>query len=279
MFKKISIIGVGLIGGSIALASKKKKACKQIWGFFRNEERLKKALKLKVVDRGTLDLEETIKDSDMVILSLPVVKTIEYLERIKPFLKSEIIITDVASTKELVLKKAKGVLKGFNFVGSHPLTGSEKRGFENSKEVKWENSICFVCKDSVCHQTAYQKVKAFWKRLGAKIIELTSLEHDKLVGAISHLPHIISYSLINSILPSYLQRSGQSFRSLIRIAGASSLVWTDIFLTNKKNIVNSLEKFLKEIYNFKRALESQNISEIQKLIKKANKKRERYLNI
>lgn len=277
MFKKISIIGVGLIGGSIALQSKRKRLAKEIWGFFRNKERLEKALRLKVIDKASLNLGEVIKDSDFVILSLPVLKIIEYLDKIKDFLKKDTIITDVGSTKKEILKEAKKKLKGFNFVASHPFTGSEKRGFENSEEVKWENSICFVCTDSVCTKQAYRKVKIFWKKLGAQIIEIDSGYHDKLVGAVSHLPHLISYSLINSLDANFLKIAPQSFKSLTRIAGSPESVWSDIFFTNRKNILYFLDKFLKELLVFKKTLEIQDALKIKKIIKKANRKRFIYI--
>ncbi|MBU0533544.1 MAG: prephenate dehydrogenase/arogenate dehydrogenase family protein, partial [Candidatus Omnitrophica bacterium] len=200
MFNKIAIIGVGLIGGSIGLAAKKKKLTSKVIGIGRSELSLKKALKKKAVDEISLD-KSKVKDADLVIIATPVGKIVSLVKELIPYLKKGTIITDVGSTKREIMDDIHKFLpQGISFMGGHPLAGSEKNGVEFADSNLFEKSICFLIPYNNQNATkSFKKLKSFWKKLGANTIIISAEEHDFLMAGISHLPHIIAVALVNSM--------------------------------------------------------------------------------
>jgi len=268
---KIAIIGVGFMGGSLALAIKNKMPKVETWGYARCQKSYSRLRRLKVVDRVSRDLERVVDGADMVVLGLPVELIIDYFKKIKPYLKKGAIIFDLGSSKKDIDKKARQILpKNVNFVGCHPLCGSEKSGAEFACEKIYQGSLCLITSSS--KSSAVKKVEEFWKRIGCRTQHISPKAHDEALCAISHLPHLISFSYTSFVPAKFSKFAAGSFKDLTRISDSSALLWADIFTSNKKNILSDLKKFKKALDQFKVILESNDVDKIFGFIKKINAK-------
>ena len=271
LFKQITVVGVGLIGGSLAKSIRKNRICKKIVGFFRNKEKLKIALKEKIVDEGYLDLEKSIQDSDLIILALPITQIISFMSKIKKISKSKSLIMDIGSTKLKIAKKA-DKLK-LNFVGTHPLAGSEKRGLAFSSDKLFNNSKVLITPTKNTDKQAISKIKLLWKRLNAQTVIVSPKHHDKILSYTSHLPHLTAFCLINSIPKDFLTYGASGLKDTTRIALSDVQIWSDIILSNRKELLNSLSSFEKQIKNLKRTIQKGNNKQLIQLLKKSKNKR------
>ncbi|MBP7088680.1 MAG: prephenate dehydrogenase [Candidatus Omnitrophica bacterium] len=275
-FKKVSILGVGFMGGSLALATKKTFPQTSVWGYARSRRSYYKLKKLDILDKVITDLKSLIKDADLVILALPVAEIINYLRKIAPFLKENSLVIDLGSSKELIVKKAKQYLpKNIDFIGCHPLCGSEKSGANFSKVDLYQGAICLVT--SSWRNKGTKKIKSFWEKLGSKVVFIDPKKHDKILSYMSHLPHLVSFAFMESIPDFYLRFSIRSFKDLTRIAASPASVWADIFLSNKKNILTDLERLNKTLVKFRYLLRENKREKIVNLINKINAKRKNIL--
>jgi prephenate dehydrogenase len=274
IFKKISIIGVGLIGGSIGLAVKKCKLADEVMGLTSRQITLKKALKSKAIDRGSLNLKETVKDADLVILAVPVNKISAILKSISPHLKQGCLVTDIASTKEEIVKIAESTLpKSVFFVGTHPMAGSEKRGVDFAEANLFNNSVLIITPTSKTDKKSLDKIRQFWRKLGARVISLSPKKHDGIVASVSHLPHAIAVSLMNAVSSVDCKFAAGGFKDVTRIAKSSEVIWDGIFTSNKREIVKKIDFFIKELNDFKTALKKTDNDKIRRKLKQARKKR------
>ena len=272
--KKIAIFGVGFMGGSLAIAVKKRFPEVSVWGYARSKESLDRLIKLRVVDKIETRLEKIVEDADMIVLALPVGVIIDYLKIIVPFLKKGAIVFDLGSSKKLIEEAAlKYLPKNIGFVGCHPLCGSEHRGAEFSRGDLYQGAVCFVT--SSPYKKSTKIVKFFWEELGSKVLFLSVDAHDKMLSSLSHLPHLISFSLTRFIPESYLEFCPASFKDLTRISSSPPRVWADILLSNKKNILKDLNEFIKVLKTFDVLLKEENKDKIIDLIKGINTKQKR----
>ncbi|RKY33778.1 MAG: hypothetical protein DRP68_01195 [Candidatus Omnitrophota bacterium] len=270
MFKRIGIIGVGLMGGSFSLAFKEKFSQAEVLGFARNINSLRKLKRLKIVDKATQDLKEVVRGSDLIVLALPIYLIIDYLKRIKPFMNSKTIVIDLGSTKMDIHKAVKRLSLEKNFVGCHPLCGSEKSGAMYANKDLYKNSLCIITSNP--RKSKVRKIKKLWESLEAKVYFLPPAYHDRIISYLSHLPHIISFSLAEAVPLKYYRFFPRSFLDMLRVATSPPHIWNDIFISNRKNIIKSLNNFLKLLEEFKKALANRDIKKIEKLIVRANKK-------
>lgn len=268
---KIAILGVGFMGGSLALAIKKNFPESFITGYARSSSTYKRLSKLNIVDRVERNLGEAVCESDMVILAAPIYSIIDYFKKIAPFLKRGAIVIDLGSTKELIEKKAlKYLPKNVYFIGCHPLCGSDKSGAQFSTPNLYKGAICLVAASG--NKKALQKVKALWKALGCKVILVNANTHDKILSSVSHLVHVISFSLTEFVPKSYVKFAATSLRDLTRISNSPAAVWADILISNKKNVILDSEKFIKILTKFKELIKKEKKEDILKLINSINKK-------
>ena len=269
--KKIVILGVGFMGGSLGLAIRKKFPKISVWGYARSKKSYNKLKKLKILNRVELNLGKCLKNADMVVLALPVETIIAYFKKMAPILEKGAIVFDLGSSKKKITEAAKRYLpKEVDFVGCHPLSGSEKSGAEFSCSSLYRGSLCIIS----THNKSTKIVANLWRKLGSRVVSLSPERHDKIISFISHLPHIISFSLTQAIPDSYLKFSTTSFKDLTRISGSPSSVWTDIFISNKSNILGDLDSFIKTLDKFKTLLKNKDKKGIASLIKKANSKQQ-----
>ena len=260
-FQKITIIGVGLLGGSIGLAVRHRKLAREMAGFVRRPASLKDCEKAGALDYATTDLLAAVSNADLVILCTPLAQMRSLTEQFLPALKRGAIVTDVGSVKADVVREVGALVKkaGAHFVGSHPMAGGEKMGVLASRADLYHNAVCVVTPIKNSNAGAVRTVEKFWQALGARILRLAPAEHDAIVSRTSHLPHVAAAALVNQVLH---PRSPQAqvglcatgFRDTTRIASGSPEMWRDISLANRKNLARSLDAFVSELKQFQTVL-------------------------
>ena len=250
-FKKITIIGVGLIGGSLGLALKVKKPNFKIIGIDKPEV-LEKAIVREAIDEGTIYLKEGIKEADVVIIATPVKTILNLLTQINPFLKKGCLVTDTGSTKGQIVEKAYKILsKDIFFVGGHPMAGSEKYGIDSADSNLFQDKTYIITPTKKTNLIALKKIFLLIKMIGANKLILDPLEHDRIVGTVSHLPQIIAVSLINTVGElalrennnNYFKAVGKGFKDMTRITSSPYKIWEDICETNQETIEEMIQKF------------------------------------
>ena len=270
-FGKVAIVGTGLIGGSIALAMKNKHLCRQITGISLHKKSLISAKKLGAVDVASVSLE-AIRGADLVILAMPVSAILKLAPKIAKIVKKDSLVFDVGSTKGNITRKLTGLFKFF--VGAHPLAGSEKRGINFARPDLFLNSLCVLTPLRNTDTAAFVKVKKLWITLGAKTLVMSPQSHDRILGFVSHLPHIVAFSLINSIPAEFLKFSTASLKESTRIASSDPRLWADIILDNRKNSLSGISKMLTNLKHLKSALQSKSRVRLTGIFKKAKIRRD-----
>lgn len=259
----ISIIGVGLIGGSLGLALKKANLAQHIIGIGRREEKLQQALKLGVVDSVVTDIYFGVKKADLVVLATPVNSILEIAAQMVPYLKMGAIVIDVGSTKKKIVHKLTPslALSELHFVGTHPLAGSEESGVESAKPDLFEGTVCVITPIPQTNEEAISLVRSLWEDIGAKVVSMTPEMHDELLAYSSHLPHIVAASLtdlINLQDKRILPLLASGFKDTTRIAASDPVMWRDICLTNQEEILKNIGEFKKIIEKWERLIKEAN---------------------
>lgn len=270
MFKKAVIVGTGLIGGSLALVLKKKRLAKQVYGISRHKESLLLAKRMGAIDCGSLDLA-IAKDADLLILALPVSVILKTAPQFAKIINKGCIVCDVGSTKEEIVSKLDKIFS--NYVGMHPMAGSEKRGIKNARIDIFDKTICILTPTKKTNKRALKKIKQFWLKLGVKIMVLSSSSHDQALSFVSHLPHVAAFSLISTVPEQYFKFASSGLKDTTRIAGSDAELWADIFLSNQKNIVKSITAFENNLRKIKNAVSKKDKKLLAKILAKAKNKR------
>lgn len=283
--KKLVIFGVGLIGGSVALALKKAGNSPQIVGVGRTQESLKAALDLGVIDVATSDIAEALRDADLVLIATPVAQTPAILKSIKPHLSAHTIITDAGSTKGDVLHCAKEILgtQGHQFIGGHPIAGGEKSGVTAAMADLYMNKNVVLTPTQDTSPNAISLTKQLWEACGAKVSEMSTEAHDSIFAAVSHLPHLLAFALVDDIAsrPNAAQLFGfaaSGFRDFTRIAGSHPEMWRDISLANKNALLSELNAFETELSTLKTMLQNEDSAGLQALFERASVARNAWAN-
>ncbi|MCX5665968.1 MAG: prephenate dehydrogenase [Candidatus Omnitrophica bacterium] len=275
-FKKITIIGVGLIGGSIGLAVRKRRLAREVVGVFRRESTLKKALKCNAVDKATIFIEGGVKGADLIIVASPVHSIPKIVKTAAKYAKEGAIITDAGSTKAWIVGSVeKSLRKGrIHFVGSHPMAGSEHAGVEYARADLFEKAPCIVTKTAATDRTSLNRVIKFWSSLGAIVKVMSPAAHDRSVSLISHLPHIVAFGLAGSVPLKELQYAAEGFKDTTRVASSDPELWADIFLTNRREILKA-GRFFEEYYKgILKAISKGDHSKTVNFLKRAKSKRD-----
>lgn len=277
---KILIFGVGLIGGSIALSAKKSGFASDIVGVSRNQDNLNDAIKLKLIDRTSQDLRKDISEAHIIVIATPVAQFPIILKLIQPHLSSHTIITDVGSTKTDVIESAKQILgpQYSQFIGGHPIAGSEKHGATAAHIDLFKNKNVILTADQDTSFEAKQKIEMLWKNAGAIVSNMSHNDHDKIFSTISHLPHLLAFSLVDMITHrknanELLKFAASGFKDFTRIAASSPEMWKDITLANKKFILEDIQLFENQIKLLKEAIEHEDAKKILALFENASKTR------
>ena len=268
-FKRVAIVGVGLIGGSLGKAAKEKGLFKEIVGIGRNEKNLKKARQLGIVDQFTTDLREGVHRAELVILATPVGTIVDLIGKIIPYLGPGTIITDVGSVKRKIVEEADKVLpSSLYFVGGHPIAGKETSGAEAAFSHLFKDAKYIVTPTPRTNGNALKMVEKVWEEVGCKIVSMDCDSHDRIFAAVSHLPHLIAYCLLNSLLDmknfqeNILAYSAGGLKDFTRIALSPPIMWNDIAIMNKDNLINAITFFQSCLENLKRSIEKEDKEEI-----------------
>ncbi|MGK0272255.1 MAG: prephenate dehydrogenase [Cocleimonas sp.] len=286
MINKLCIFGVGLIGGSLALALKKAGYCKTIVGCSRNEAHLKRAIELGVIDSYTLDQKEAVKGADIVLLAVPIRAIGTILENISDVLNKDTIVTDAGSAKGSVINAVKLAFNGVlppNFVAGHPIAGREKSSVEAAISDLYEGHKVVLTPTSETNENAVKAVKEMWKTAGATVEMLPIKQHDDVLAATSHLPHVLAFTFVNSLSKSeykdeVFDYAAGGFESFSRTASSDAVMWRDICLENKTAILDALDAYQEDLAKIKQAISNSNAEEIESLFIQAKTTRDRIIN-
>jgi len=280
-FQKITIVGVGLLGGSIGLAARRRKLAREVAGFVRRSASLKDCERAGAVDYATTDLFAAISNADLVVLCTPLAQMRSLTEQFLPALKRGAIVTDVGSVKADVVRELEAIVSkaGAHFIGSHPMAGAEKTGVLAARADLFRNAVCVVTPTRKTNIAGARKLEQFWKSLGARVLKLGPEQHDLLVSRSSHLPHVVAASLANLVLdpksPKQQARlCATGFRDTTRIASGSPEMWRDIALSNRKNIARSVDTFIDELKRFQAILKKSDARAIAKFFETAKSRRD-----
>lgn len=278
MFNKAYIFGLGMIGGSIAYSLKKNKIAKYIYAFDKDKKSLLFAKREKIINDFDRDFNY-LKESDLIIICTPINAYKSIFETIKSSKNNKCIITDVGSTKKTIMQLAAKVFgpNQTQFVGSHPLAGKEKSGVKNSSKNLFKDAVTIITGSKSIKKSTINKIKSFWKKIGCKTEVLTPDLHDVIMSQTSHIPHLISYGLVNSIYQSKKVKNigrftGGGFEDFARIARSNPVMWRDICQNNRRNILSSLDSFIKELKSLKLTIKRNDYKLLYSLFKKTRNK-------
>jgi prephenate dehydrogenase len=283
LFRKITIIGVGLLGGSIGLAVKRRRLAREVAGFVRRPASLKDCEKAGAVDYATTDLLAAVSNADLIILCTPLSQMRPRVVEMLPALKLAAIVTDVGSVKADAVRELESLIQkaGAHFVGSHPMAGAEKTGVSAARADLFVDAVCVVTTTKKSDEVTVRKVESFWKSLGARTLKLAPEQHDLLVSRSSHLPHVVAAVLANLVLapaaPEFQSAlCANGFRDTTRIVSGSPEMWRDIALANRKNLSRSVDAFVSELHKFQRALKKSDAKAISKFLETAKARRDNW---
>ncbi|MDD5409385.1 MAG: prephenate dehydrogenase [Candidatus Omnitrophica bacterium] len=272
LFNKTVIIGTGLVGGSLGLALKEKHLVTQITGLSRHQKNAGLARKSGAIDYVGSSLE-VVKDADLIVLATPIEAIIDIALKIAKKIKKDCIVIDVGSTKGSVVSKISPLIP--NFIGCHPLAGSERKGAANLQKGIFNNSICIITPNVKTNKKILGKVVLLWRKLGSRVVILAPEKHDRILAFTSHLPHAVAFSLIGCIPTQYLSLSSGGLKDSTRISASDANLWSEVFLSNQRNLLSSLSAFQAKLAVLKLALERKNKKLLVNILSAANKKREK----
>ena len=280
-FEKVSLIGVGLLGGSLGMALRRRQLAREVWGLVRREAGLTECLEAGAADFTTLKVEHAVRDADLVVLCTPVGQMRALLESCLPYLAPGTLVTDVGSVKgtlvaglEAPVRKAGGV-----FVGSHPIAGSERTGVAHGREDLFEDAVCVVTPTPDTPADAVHRVEELWRSVGARPLRLDPGVHDELLSRASHLPHLVAAALVQAVLrpglpPEQALLCATGFRDTTRVASGSVEMWRDIVVQNRDCLARVLAEFVESLNAVRRAIEAGDVAAIEQFLEIAKNQRD-----
>ena len=279
MFKKVCIIGCGLIGSSIARAIKKNNLSSKIVSSNRSEATNKKVIKLNIVDDASSDTKKMVKESDLIIIATPLSSYKEIILKIKNSLKNGAILTDVGSVKKKVISIIeKNIPKNVSWISSHPIAGTEESGPESGFSELFKNRWCILTPSKQSKNQDIKLLENFWKKIGCKVDLMNSKEHDYILSITSHIPHLIAYNIVNTTLKlkkkkdkDIVKYSAGGLRDFTRIAASNPVMWRDIFIQNKKNTTKMIDKFIDNLKDLRRAIKKKDEKKLEKIFERTKK--------
>ena len=280
MLKKVTIFGVGLIGGSFALALKQAGAVSMVTGVGRRAQTLQRALELGIIDEASTDIASAVKDADLILIATPVAQTAALLEAIMPHLQPGTVVTDAGSTKTDVVAAARAALgdKIHQFVPGHPIAGREQNGPDAALADLYVGKKVVLTALPENAATTVERVAKAWQQCGAVVHQLSAEEHDAVFAAVSHLPHLLAYALVNDIASKphaalLFQYAASGFRDFTRIAGSSPEMWRDISLANKTALLAELDSYTAQLAQLRTLLINEDGPAIEAVFGRAQKAR------
>lgn len=276
MFNNVTIVGVGLISGSLALALKEKGLAKNIIGVSRTQESISKALKLGIIDEA-LPLEEAVKKSDFIYVAIPVDVTVPVTLQIMDLITDKQIVADAGSTKYVLCKALANHPLRKRFVATHPMWGTEYSGPESAVRGAFIGRSCVICEKDKTDKEVAEKIESLYKTLGMNIVYMEAENHDIHAAYVSHISHITSFALANTVLEkekeenAIFELAGGGFESTVRLAKSNPSMWAPIFMQNRENVLDVLNEHISQLRKFKSCLEKENYDYLKDLMENANK--------
>ncbi|MBE9532058.1 MAG: prephenate dehydrogenase/arogenate dehydrogenase family protein [Proteobacteria bacterium] len=283
-FSKVAIIGVGLIGGSLAISMRDKGLAEEFIGIGRGAANLEKAIELGVVDSFTHDIAEGVSDADLVVVAVPVVSSLSVIKSALCAMKKGAILTDAGSVKGALIDEIEGEIpEGVNVVWGHPIAGTEFSGVEAAFSTLYEDKTCIITPTDNTPAPALEAITYLWKTVGSSVILMDAKSHDEILAAVSHLPHIAAFSLVNAIADleetrgNILEYSAGGFRDFTRIASSSPKMWADISAMNRDALLEVIESFEKSLATIKTKIEEKDFDSLEETFKRAKDTRDSLL--
>ena len=284
LIKRLAIIGVGLIGGSLARILRSRGEVGVIVGIGRGEANLQRAVELGVIDSYSTVLAEGVREADLVFLATPVCSIATLVERIAPFLAPGCVVTDGGSVKEGIVASCERLMPaGTYFVGGHPIAGTEHSGVEASFATLYQGRRCILTLTEFTDREALAKVARMWETAGSEVVIMDVLKHDRVVAAISHLPHMVAYSLVNAVEgydrfdESILKYSAGGFKDFTRIASSDPDMWRDIALMNREALLEMMDFFSRSFAELRMLVENGDGAGMQRFFEESKKSRDAIL--
>ncbi len=281
LINKLTIIGVGLIGGSLARALRAKGEVGEIVGVGRGAPNLRRAVELGVIDRYTHDPVAGVEGADMVFLSIPVCSIAAMTERIAPALAAGCIVTDGGSVKGKIVAACEPLMQpGTHFVGGHPIAGTEKSGVDASFATLYQGRRCIITPTPNTDSAALDRVSRMWECTGAEVVLMDTAKHDRVVAAISHLPHMVAYALVNAVGDydrfdeSILKYSAGGFKDFTRIASSDPVMWRDIAMMNREGVLELMDFFTGYLAELRTFVEKSDARGLEDFFARSKKKRD-----
>lgn len=270
----IAIVGVGLIGGSLASAAKRRGAARRVLGIGRNPERLQGAQSAGLIDAWSTD-PAAVRDAELTVVCTPVDRIADEVKRLWPNVPSSGLVTDAGSTKRQICEELSDCRDADReFVGSHPIAGSHRQGFEAADPELYDGRLCVITPTDYSTPAAVEQIAEFWQSVGMRTVRMSPAEHDRALAATSHLPHLTAAALANTLEAVNRELIGTGFRDTTRIAAGDPELWTAILLSNTADVCASLDALTQQIAAFRTALERRDAAALNRLLQQAKTMRD-----
>jgi prephenate dehydrogenase len=280
-FKKIAIIGVGLIGGSLGMAVREKKLAAVVSGADSDPSAAKRAVSLGAVDEGTADPNGAVAGADLVVLATPVGRLRRVAKEIASSLARDAVVTDAGSVKGGLVGEIESLLSsGARFVGGHPVAGREKSGVAAASADLFNGAVCVLTPTAKTDPEALGAVRSLWEGVGCRVALMDAERHDRILGAVSHLPHVAAFALVDLLSrmkagdPDLLDYAAGGFRDFTRIAGSSPEMWRDILLANREAVCGLIDRYCEALGSLKKSIEGGDSAGLKKILDRASAARE-----
>ena len=285
MFKKVCIIGCGLIGSSIARGIKKNKLATKVVSSNRSNSTNKKVIRLKIVNEASSDTKKIVKGSDLIIIASPLSSYKNIILKIKGSLNNGAILTDVGSVKKnAIYLIEKNIPNNVSWISSHPIAGTEESGPESGFSELFKNKWCILTPSKKSKNKDIKLLKNFWKKLGSVVDVMDAKKHDYVLSITSHMPHLIAYNIANTALTikkkkdhNIVKYSAGGLRDFTRIAASNPIMWRDIFIQNRENTSKMIDKFIENLRDLKKAIKNKNEKKLVKIFTKTKKIRKQII--
>ncbi len=272
---RIVIVGLGLIGGSLGLALKRRRLARRIIGVSHNPATLRRAKRLGAIDAGATALRDAVADADIVVLATPVGRIVPLATQAARFMRPGAVLTDVGSTKATILRTLERRLpRRVAFVGGHPIAGSERRGLSAASATLFDSAICILTPTARTDRRALSRVRALWAPLVDRVVLMRPEQHDRILAELSHLPHLLAYALARTADPRQLPHATRSYLEMTRVAKSDPGLWEHIFLSNRGALLKALDRFTAEMCTVTGAIRSGKAAHLRRLLAAGKAKRD-----
>jgi prephenate dehydrogenase len=270
MLRQLTILGPGLLGGSIGLAARHRQVAGKVVVWARRPEAADEAYRHGAADEATTDLRRAVTGAELLVLATPIGVMQTLAEKIRPFTSPDCVVTDVGSVKYAVVNILTGIFT--KFVGSHPMAGSEQAGLEAARRDLFDGAACILTPRPDTDSAAQKRVYDFWTKLGCQVRTLSPQEHDEIIARVSHLPHVVAAAVVNVVCSDGahpLNFVGPGFKDFSRIASGPAEMWTEIALENRHEIGRALDQLIEELGKLRGALHNADAVELKTMLKRA----------